>query len=110
MVSTKVEVSLLKTICSSFPGAPAPTDAAPAAAEPAAEADADAERAWMDHAHEVAHSTLFPKANSWYQGMTKDGRQVFMPYVGGVGAYREKCMAVADAGYEGLRLEKVKAT
>ena len=70
------------------------------------EADGDAERAWMDHAHEVAHATLFPKANSWYQGATKDGRQVFMPYVGGVGAYREKCNEVADAGYEGFRLER----
>ncbi|MEM6991866.1 MAG: hypothetical protein AAF721_15265 [Myxococcota bacterium] len=33
---TKVEVSLLRTICSTFPGAPAPSDAAPAAAEPVA--------------------------------------------------------------------------
>ncbi len=42
---TKVEVSLLKTICSSFPGAPAPTDEAPAAAEPAAEAEDNAAEA-----------------------------------------------------------------
>ncbi len=74
------------------------------------EADADAERGWMEHAHEIAHSTLFPKANSWYQGVTRDGRQVFMPYVGGVGAYRERCAEVADAGYEGFRLEREKVT
>jgi len=68
------------------------------------EADQQAESDWMEHADEVAHQTLFPKANSWYQGRTADGREVFMPYVGGVGAYREKCDAVAAAGYEGFVL------
>jgi len=29
---------------------------------------------------------------------------VFMPYVGGVGAYRQKCDEVRDAGYEGFNL------
>ena len=68
------------------------------------EATAQAEADWMEHAHEVAHQTLFPRADSWYQGRTKDGRQVFMPYVGGVGAYRDKCAAVAANGYEGFLL------
>jgi cyclohexanone monooxygenase len=27
-----------------------------------------------------------------------------MPYIGGVGVYREKCDAVAAAGYAGFRL------
>ncbi|WP_338241307.1 flavin-containing monooxygenase [Aurantiacibacter hainanensis] len=71
------------------------------------EATPQAEADWMQHAHEVAHQTLFPRANSWYQGRTKDGRQVFMPYVGGVGAYREKCEAVAANGYEGFALRQV---
>ena len=66
------------------------------------EADAGAERDWMEHADAVAHQTLFPRANSWYQGRTPDGRQVFMPYVGGVGAYRAKCDEVAAAGYAGF--------
>jgi cyclohexanone monooxygenase len=69
------------------------------------EATPEAEAAWMEHANEIAHQTLFPKANSWYQGQTKDGRQVFMPYVGGVGAYRQKCDEVAANGYEGFALE-----
>ena len=68
------------------------------------EADAGAEQAWMEHANEVANMTVFPKANSWYQGRTRDGREVFMPYVGGVGAYRAKCDEVAAAGYEGFTL------
>jgi cyclohexanone monooxygenase len=32
--------------------------------------------------------------------------RVFMPYVGGVGAYREKCEAIAAAGYEGFRVSR----
>jgi cyclohexanone monooxygenase len=73
------------------------------------EADADAERDWMEHADAVAHQTLFPRADSWYQGRTRDGRRVFMPYVGGVGAYRAKCDEIAAAGYAGFSLEKVPA-
>jgi len=73
------------------------------------EADADAERDWMEHADAVAHQTLFPRADSWYQGRTRDGRRVFMPYVGGVGAYRAKCDEIAAAGYAGFSLERVPA-
>lgn len=69
------------------------------------EATEAAEASWMDHVHEVAHQTLFPRADSWYQGRTRDGRNVFMPYVGGCGPYRQKCDEVAAAGYEGFRLE-----
>ncbi len=68
------------------------------------EATEQAESAWMDHAHEVAHQTLFPRANSWYQGRTRDGREVFMPYVGGCGTYREACDAIAADAYRGFAL------
>ncbi len=68
------------------------------------EADAQAEHDWMRHVDEVAQTTLFPRADSWYMGRTRDGGQVFMPYVGGVGAYRTKCDAVREAGYEGFAL------
>ena len=61
-----------------------------------------AEQDWMEHVDAVAQTTLFPKANTWYQGRTRDGRQVFMPYVGGVGPYRERCRAIAANGYEGF--------
>ena len=30
--------------------------------------------------------------------------QVFMPYIGGVGVYRDKCDQVAAKGYEGFRI------
>ncbi|MDB5689839.1 MAG: cyclohexanone monooxygenase [Sphingomonas bacterium] len=68
------------------------------------EATEEAESAWMDHANEVAHSTLFPRANSWYQGRTRDGRDVFMPYVGGCGAYRHTCDEIAADDYRGFRI------
>lgn len=68
------------------------------------EATVGAESEWMEHVHEIAHQTLFPRANSWYQGRTRDGRQVFMPYVGGCGAYRTKCDEVAAANYQGFEM------
>lgn len=68
------------------------------------EAEPAAEAAWMEHVDEVSQQTLFPRGDSWYKGRTADGRQVFMPYVGGVGTYRAKCDEVAAAGYAGFAL------
>ena len=77
----------------------------------AIEADLSAENAWVEHVNEVAYRTLYPQANSWYMGANVPGKpQVFMPYIGGVGAYREKCDAVAEAGYNGFTLSGAKAT
>jgi len=67
------------------------------------EATADAEEAWVAHVNEVAHRTLYPKAASWYMGANIPGKpRVFLPYIGGVGAYRQKCDEVAANGYEGF--------
>lgn len=68
------------------------------------EADADAETAWMEHSDFVANQTLFPRSASWYKGRTRDGRLVFMPYVGGVGAYHAVCDEVAREGYRGFHI------
>jgi cyclohexanone monooxygenase len=74
------------------------------------EATAEAEAAWVAHVNEVAHRTLYPRANSWYMGANIPGKpQVFLPYIGGVGAYREICDAVAGKGYEGFRLGAASA-
>ena len=71
------------------------------------EATAEAEAAWVAHGNEVAHRTLYPQANSWYMGANIEGKpRVFMPYIGGVGVYRETCDAVAANGYEGFRLTR----
>ena len=67
------------------------------------EATRDAEDRWVAHVNEVAEATLFPQANSWYAGANIPGKsRVFMPYLGGVGAYRTHCDAVAAGGYEGF--------
>ncbi len=69
------------------------------------EATQEAQDAWMEHVAEVAGYTLFPRAASWYVGANVPGKpRVFMPYVGGVGPYRERCAQIAADGYEGFVL------
>ena len=69
------------------------------------EATLEAEDAWVQHVNEVANTTLYPLANSWYMGANIPGKpRVFMPYVGGVGVYRQKCDEVAERGYAGFSL------
>jgi cyclohexanone monooxygenase len=64
----------------------------------------EAEDKWVEHVNMVANYTLLPMANSWYVGANIPGKPtVFMPYVGGVGAYRKICDDVAAKGYEGFR-------
>jgi cyclohexanone monooxygenase len=60
---------------------------------------------WVSHVNEVADRTLYPQASSWYTGANIPGKaRVFMPYVGGFNAYRERCDEVAAAGYPGFRI------
>jgi cation diffusion facilitator CzcD-associated flavoprotein CzcO len=69
------------------------------------EPQVEAENEWVNHVNEVAGQTLFPLANSWYMGANVPGKpRVFMPYVGGVGAYRQKCDEVAAKDYQGFAL------
>src|SRR6202166_731713 len=69
------------------------------------EANPDAEDKWVAHVNEVAHTTLYPQANSWYMGANIPGKpQIFMPYIGGVGVYRQICNDVAAKGYGGFAM------
>jgi cyclohexanone monooxygenase len=69
------------------------------------EASRMAETAWVQHNNEVADSTLYPLANSWYMGANIPGKpRVFMPYVGGVQKYVAKCKEIAGKGYEGFEI------
>ena len=69
------------------------------------EATPSAETAWVEHVNEIANNTLFPQANSWYMGANVPGKpRVFLPYIGGVGPYRQKCDEVTQQGYAGFRL------
>jgi cation diffusion facilitator CzcD-associated flavoprotein CzcO len=72
------------------------------------EATAEAEDGWVEHVNEIADETLYPLANSWYLGANIPGKpRVFMPYVGGVGAYRRVCDEVAAQDYKGFTLTTV---
>jgi cyclohexanone monooxygenase len=77
------------------------------------EAVKEAEDKWVAHVNDVAYTTLFPQANSWYMGANIPGKpRIFMPYIGGVGPYRQICNDVAAKGYEGFAmagLEKARA-
>ena len=73
------------------------------------EADPQAEADWVAHVNEIASMTMFPLADSWYLGANIPGKpRVFMPYSGGVGAYREKCDEVRANDYEGFVLGTTK--
>jgi cyclohexanone monooxygenase len=75
----------------------------------AMEAATDAEDRWVAHVNEVAYATLYPQANSWYMGANIPGKpRIFMPYIGGVGAYRQICNDVAAKGYQGFRMTGAK--
>ena len=69
------------------------------------EATKQAEDKWVDHVNEAASGTLYPQANSWYMGANIPGKpRIFMPYIGGVPVYRQKCDEVAANGYEGFAM------
>ncbi len=70
------------------------------------EPQAVAQDAWIEHSNEVAHKTLYPQAASWYMGANVPGKpRVFLPYIGGVGRYREKCDEIAATGYPGFEFK-----
>ncbi len=66
-----------------------------------------AENSWIEHVNQVANGTMLtaPSCNSWYLGANIPGKpRIFMPYVAGVGVYRNKCDEIAANGYEGFEL------
>ena len=64
-----------------------------------------AEDAWVLHNNDIADSTLYPLANSWYVGANVPGKpRVFMPYVGGFDRYKRACDELTQNGYPGLQL------
>ncbi len=70
------------------------------------EATEAAQNAWVQHVFDEADETLFPLANSWYMGANIPGKtRVFMPYVGGMGQYRDRCAEVVANGYEGFAMQ-----
>ncbi|MGI9614736.1 MAG: flavin-containing monooxygenase [Acidimicrobiales bacterium] len=65
----------------------------------------EAQQDWADQVAAAADGTMYtaPGCASWYLGANIEGKtQVFMPYVGGVGRYRDICDQVAEDGYAGF--------
>ena len=74
------------------------------------EARPDATESWTEHVQEAVSFTLCPKAASWYMGANIPGKpRLFLPYIGGVGNYRDKCAAVGASRYEGFDLTSAHA-
>jgi cyclohexanone monooxygenase len=75
------------------------------------EAEQGAEDKWVAHVNEVAYTTLYPQADSWYMGANIPGKpRIFMPYIGGVGPYRQICNEVVAKGYEGFAMTRAEQT
>jgi cation diffusion facilitator CzcD-associated flavoprotein CzcO len=69
------------------------------------EATHQAEQDWVAHCNERAQETLYPTANSFYNGAEVPGKpRVFMPYSGGVRQYRRILQQCAADGYRGFVL------
>jgi len=75
----------------------------------AIEPEEEAVDKWITHVNQVAEGSMFtaPSCNSWYLGANIPGKpRIFMPYVGGVGEYRNRCDEIARNGYTGFNLSK----
>ena len=70
------------------------------------DAEPEAEDAWVTATNDLANMTIFPMAASWYMGANVPGKQrIFMPFVGGVGLYRQIAEGVEAGHYHGFALE-----
>ncbi|MCL2536063.1 MAG: NAD(P)/FAD-dependent oxidoreductase [Nocardiaceae bacterium] len=68
-----------------------------------AEATAEAQDQWVEHVTTIAEPSLYMRADSWYLGANVPGKpRIFMPYLGGVGNYRNLCAQIAADGYRGF--------
>jgi cation diffusion facilitator CzcD-associated flavoprotein CzcO len=95
MVSIEQHVDLVATILCHL------RDQALTTIEPTGEA----EQAWADHHRVLGDASLYPRANSWYMGANVPGKpRVLLPYVGGVGRYRQICERVVANGFEGFAM------
>ncbi|MEY2926616.1 MAG: hypothetical protein RL367_1093 [Pseudomonadota bacterium] len=71
------------------------------------DADEAAQIAWAHEVAEVAETTLFTKANSWYLGANVPGKpRVFMLYAGGLDTYVRRCDGIVSSGYTGFTFSR----
>lgn len=58
---------------------------------------------WDAHCDRLSAAALKSKTQSWYTGQNIAGKPVrFMPYLGGLPAYRDRCDQIAEQGYTGF--------
>lgn len=69
------------------------------------EADEAAERAWLKQVDGILHTTLMPRANSWYMGANVPGkpRGTFI-FAGPAPLYRAMCADVVAHGFAGFKV------
>jgi cation diffusion facilitator CzcD-associated flavoprotein CzcO len=69
------------------------------------EATVPAEKAWRAQVHEIAETTLFPRADSWYFGANVPGKpREMLTFAGGLSTYIAKCNECAERDYEGFAI------
>jgi cyclohexanone monooxygenase len=69
------------------------------------EADPAAQEEWVRHVADVGHATLYPVADSYMTNANIPGKpRMFMPYLGGFGAYGDRIAEAAADGYRGFVL------
>ncbi len=68
------------------------------------EADPDRATAWTAHLAQLADSTLFGRADSWYMGANIPGKRRQLLNYPNSDAYLDRLAACAAAGYEGFRV------
>lgn len=70
------------------------------------EASREVQDAWVTHHDEIANATLVTKTNSWYMGSNVEGKpRRLLSYIGGVGAYKQRCDQVSAEGYPGFVMQ-----
>lgn len=75
------------------------------------EATTEAEDSWTATCNEIAHMTLFPKAESWIFGANIPGKKnAVMFYMGGMANYRAALGDAQAHDYRGLEFTKVTET
>jgi cyclohexanone monooxygenase len=71
----------------------------------AIESTREAEDGWVAYNEDCARATLRYDCSSWYLGANVPGKpRVFMPFVGGLPVYINKCREIVEAGYRGFDL------
>ena len=70
------------------------------------EATIEAENLWVEYNESCAKNTLRYNCNSWYLGSNvKNKQRIFLPFVGGLPTYIEKCEEIVLKSYEGFSLK-----